>query len=43
MRQAQWPSVGLDAEKHKGRNVVERPFCTLMLWRALAARYDNSL
>ena len=33
--------VRFDAEKYKGRNVVERSFCNLKQWRALATRYDK--
>ncbi|BCN58356.1 transposase [Prescottella equi] len=33
--------TGLDAEKYKGRNVVERSFAALKEWRALATRYDK--
>lgn len=33
--------VGFDTEKYKGRNVVERSFCTLKQWRALATPYDK--
>lgn len=33
--------VLFDVEKYKGRNVVERSFCTLKQWRALATRYDK--
>lgn len=33
--------VQFDAEKYKGRNVVERSFCTLKQWRALATCYDK--
>ncbi|WP_420030257.1 IS5 family transposase [Rhodococcus maanshanensis] len=33
--------VRFDAEKYKGRNVVERSFCTLKQWRALATPYDK--
>ena len=33
--------VRFDVEKYKGRNVVERSFCTLKQWRALATRYDK--
>lgn len=33
--------VGLDAEKYKKRNVVERSFNILKQWRALATRYDE--
>ena len=30
-----------DAEAYRGRNVVERRFCHLKQWRALATRYDK--
>lgn len=33
--------VGFDAEKYKGRNVVERSFGALKQWRGLATRYDK--
>ncbi|MFE3291540.1 IS5 family transposase [Rhodococcus sp. NPDC059234] len=33
--------VDFDVEKYKGRNVVERSFCTVKQWRALATRYDR--
>ncbi|MBP1162915.1 putative transposase [Rhodococcus sp. PvR099] len=33
--------VSFDAEKYKGRNVVERSFAALKQWRALATRYDK--
>lgn len=33
--------VGFDFAKYKGRNVVERSFCTIKQWRALATRYDK--
>jgi putative transposase len=30
-----------DAKTYKGRNVVERSFCDVKQWRALATRYDK--
>lgn len=33
--------AGFDAEKYKGRNVVERSFAALKQWRGLATRYDK--
>ncbi len=30
-----------DTEAYRGRNVVERRFCHLKQWRALATRYDK--
>lgn len=30
-----------DAEKYRGRNVIERGYCRLKLWRDLATRYDK--
>lgn len=33
--------VGFDADKYKGRNVVERSFAALKQWRGLATRYDK--
>ena len=33
--------VGLDAADYKNRNVIERSFCDLKQWRALATRYDK--
>lgn len=30
-----------DARDYKGRNVIERRFCHLKQWRALATRYDK--
>lgn len=30
-----------NAEAYKGRNVIERRFCHLKQWRALATRYDK--
>ena len=33
--------VGLDKAAYKGRNVVERAFCTFKQWRGLATRYDK--
>lgn len=33
--------TGFDAEKYKGRNVVERSFAALKQWRGLATRYDK--
>ena len=32
---------GLDKEKYRRRNVVERSFNTHKQWRALATRYDK--
>ncbi len=31
----------LDAAEYKGRNVIQRRFCPLKQWRALATRYDK--
>ena len=33
--------VTYDPVTYKGRNVVERAFCLLKQWRALATRYDK--
>ncbi|WP_212744340.1 IS5 family transposase [Rhodococcus sp. Q] len=33
--------VRFDAEKYKGRNVVERSFAAVKQWRGLATRYDK--
>ena len=33
--------VGLDTQKYKGRNVIERSFNTIKNWRGLATRYDK--
>lgn len=33
--------VGYDREFYKGRNVIERAFCTCKHWRGLATRYDK--
>lgn len=33
--------VRFDAEKYKGRNVVERSFAAIKQWRGLATRYDK--
>ncbi|KNX36083.1 transposase [Luteipulveratus halotolerans] len=33
--------VGLDAADYKNRNVIERRFCHVKQWRALATRYDK--
>ena len=33
--------VGLDTADYKNRNVVERRFCDIKQWRALATRYDK--
>ena len=33
--------VGLDAQKYKRRNVIERSFSIVKNWRGLATRYDN--
>lgn len=33
--------VSLDAQKYKGRNVIERSFNTVKQWRGLATRYDK--
>ena len=33
--------VGLDTADYKNRNVIERGFCHLKQWRALATRYDK--
>ncbi len=33
--------VGLDTADYKNRNVIERSFCDLKQWRALATRYDK--
>lgn len=30
-----------DAEKYRGRNVIERGYCRLKQWRGLATRYDK--
>lgn len=30
-----------NADSYKGRNVVERSFCSYKQWRALATRYDK--
>ena len=30
-----------DAERHKGRNVIERRFCHIKRWRGIATRYDK--
>jgi putative transposase len=32
---------GFDAQKYKGRNVIERSFSTAKNWRGLATRYDK--
>lgn len=33
--------VGFDAQKYKGRNVIERSFNIVKSWRGLATRYDK--
>jgi transposase len=33
--------VALDKQAYKNRNVVERGFCNIKQWRALATRYDK--
>lgn len=33
--------VRFDAQKYKGRNVIERSFSTIKNWRALATHYDK--
>ena len=33
--------VGLDSDEYKGRNVIERGYCLIKQWRALATRYDK--
>lgn len=33
--------VALDAQEYKGRNVIERSYCLIKQWRALATRYDK--
>ena len=33
--------VNFDADRYRGRNVVERSFCRLKNWRGLATRYDK--
>ncbi|MDP5225868.1 MULTISPECIES: IS5 family transposase [Arthrobacter] len=33
--------VGLDRADYKNRNVIERRFCNVKQWRALATRYDK--
>lgn len=33
--------VSLDATDYRNRNVIERRFCRLKQWRALATRYDK--
>jgi transposase len=33
--------VGFDAQKYKGRNVIERSFNAITNWRGLATRYDK--
>ena len=30
-----------DADKYRGRNVIERGYCRLKQWRGLATRYDK--
>lgn len=32
---------GFNAERYKGRNIVERSFCHLKQWRGIATRYDK--
>jgi hypothetical protein len=34
-------AVGFDAQKYKGRNVIERSLNTIKNWRELATRYDQ--
>jgi transposase len=33
--------VALDQQEYKGRNVIERSYCLIKQWRALATRYDK--
>ena len=33
--------VTLNAHEYKGRNVIERGYCLIKQWRALATRYDE--
>ncbi len=33
--------VSYDRDDYRGRNVIERSFCHLKQWRALATRYDK--